>query len=213
MCALLKLLKHHGLPVCMLVLGAIPALQAEESVESLVQKLADDQYAVRVDSANKLVEMCRKDPKLIERLAPIAFSEEDEIERVLNVREVIAEAIHVERGAIGITLNRELIVANLVDDGPAKTSGIELGSQLLSVAGKSVEGKSPLEVYALIHATRPGSKLEMEFVDGDGQKVLLYPEIAPRSTIRSDENPEQRKQERFEEWFEKKRKELQPEAD
>ena len=88
-------------------------------------------------------------------------------------------------------------------------SGIEMGAQLLSVAGKSVTGKNPSDIYAMVHATKPGNKLEMEFANPDGEKVLLYPVVAPRSTIRSDENTEERRKEAYEEWMERKRKEFQ----
>lgn len=198
----------------MILIAAASFLQAEESFDSLVEKLADDQFAVRAAAQKELVAMCRKKPALLDRLAPIAFDEKDDIERVLNVREVIAAALYVERGAVGFALNRELIVERLVKNGPAQQSGIELGYQLLSVAGKEVKDrKTPAEIYSMIHATRPGTPMEMEFLTPDGEKLLLQPKPVPRSTIRSDENPEQRRKEVYEEWMEKKRKELQLEAD
>ena len=153
--------------------------------------------------------MCKEKPALLDKLAPVAFDNEGEIERKLNAREIISKSLYTERGAIGFALDRELIVVNLVPNGPAKNSGIPMRAQLLSVDGKSVKGKAPTDIYSMVHATKPGTKLEMEFVDQDGEKLLYHPEVVARGTIRSDENSEERRKEAYEEWMERKRKEFE----
>ena len=195
------------------LMGAGTLVCAEETFESHVQKLADDQFAARDAAIKALIKMCKDKPELLDKLAPVVFSQDDDIERVMNAREVVAKSVYTERGAIGFALNRELIVGSLVKDGPAMKSGIPMGAQLLSVAGKSVEGKEPTDIYAMVHATKPGTKLEMEFVDKDGEKLLYSPVVARRSTIRSDEQPEKRRKEAYEEWMERKRKEFENQAD
>ena len=185
----------RSMTACALLLTALSSqgLRAQESFETHVYRLADDAYSVRMASIEALIKMCRKQPALLDDLAPVALDMDGDVERRLNARKVIAESLFFERGAIGFALNHELIVIRLVNQGPAMVSGIQIGSQLLSVAGEKVEGKSAADIYALVHATRPGSKLGMEFVDRDGEKLLYYPVVAARSTIRSDERPEERK--------------------
>ena len=196
-----------------LVIGVGSTLQAEDAFDSLVQKLSDDRYEVRARAKQELLVMCREKPELTDRLATIIFNEEEEVEKALSAWDVVAEAVYVERGAIGITLDHELIVERMVSAGPAMESGIQVGSQLISIAGVEVKGKTPSEVYAYVHATRPGDKIEMEFVDKDGEKLLYYPVVAPRGTIRSDERPEVRRREAHEKWLEKQRERFQLEAD
>ena len=194
--------------ICAVFIGAASLTQAEESFASHVHKLADDEYAVRAAAIEALVKMCKDKPELLDKLAPVALNHDEDVERRLNARDVVFNSLYTERGAIGFALDRELIVVNLVHNGPAKNSGIPMRAQLLSVAGKSVKGKQPTDIYAIVHATKPGTKLEMEFVDQDGEKLLYYPEVVARHTIRSDENSEERRKEAFDEWMERKREEL-----
>ena len=118
--------KSIVLPLAVLF-GAASALLAQESFESLLVKLADDHYEVRAQAKKELMIMCREKPELTDRLALIIFDEEEEVERVHSAWEVVAEVIFVERGAIGITLNQDLIVERTVRGGPAMTSGIQAG--------------------------------------------------------------------------------------
>ncbi len=203
--------------VCAILLGAGPLAQANESLDAYVAKLADDQYAVRMEAKKALVEMCGKKPELVDAFFKLIGDPNADPEQTFIAKEIIREvfdkSVFVERGAIGFALDRELIVISLVNNGPAKNSGIPMRAQLLSVSGKSVEGKQPVDIYAMVHATKPGTKLEMEFVDQDGEKLLYYPEVVARRTIRSDENSEERRKEAYNEWMERKRKEFENQAD
>lgn len=177
------------------------SVQAEDSFDHHVHQLADDNYAVRVAAVEALVRMCKKKPALLDKLVPIIANPNEEVERRLNAREVAAKSLYTERGAIGFTLDRELFVINMVDNGPAKNSGIPMYAQLLSVSGKSIKDKQPAEVNAMVHATKPGTKLEMVLIDHSGAKRFFYPVVARRSTIRCDEYPEKRRERVYKEWM------------
>jgi len=200
----------HRLPLLMfaIVTGAACVVSAEESFESHLRKLNDDRYAVRVESRDALVVMCRKKPQLLDALAPVLFDEKEDIERVLLAREVVREAIFVERGAVGFALDHNLVVVRLVENGPAANAGIRHNFKLLSFGGQSVEGKNPDQVYAMIHASAPGTKLDMELLTPEGEKVVLHPVVVARQTIRADEDSAARKQQLYDQWMERKREEL-----
>ena len=204
--------KRFSSAACAILLGAGSFVQANESFDANVAKLADETYAVRMEAKKSLIEMCNKKPELVDAFFRLINDHNADPEQAFISKEIIREvfdkSFFVERGAIGFALDRELIVTSLVNNGPAKNSGIPMGAQLLSVSGKSVKGKQPVEIYSMVHATRPGTKLEMEFVDQDGEKLLYYPEVVARHTIRSDENSEKRRKEAFDEWMERKREEL-----
>ncbi|MDX1679863.1 MAG: PDZ domain-containing protein [Akkermansiaceae bacterium] len=193
---------------CVLSLACGSFLSAEESFDSLVTKLADEQYTVREESTRALTKLCCEQPELLDDLAKVIFDPEEDIERVIRAEAVVAEAAYVERGVIGFALDLNLVVARLAAEGPAREAEIQRGWTLVEVAGKPVVGMKPSEIYAMIHETRPGTKLQMAFVDAQGERKIVLPTVAPRSTVRSGEDVEERKKECLERWMELKREEF-----
>ena len=202
--------------LCALFVGLGSLLQAEETFESLVHKLADDSYAVRTASVEALAKMCRDKPKLIEHMAPVILDEEGDIERILNAREVVYQSIDEirklncqEPGFIGIRLTKTLMVRSVTVGAPGEKSGISHSIYLVSIAGKSMKGKTPDDIDTLIQATKPGTKLEMKFVNKAGEKFTFYPIVGQRSIAMNPKVTEARCKKIYNEWLERMRKELE----
>ena len=190
-----------------------PVLYADQSAEALIADLGSSEFKARAAAKRKLQELCKEEPAVLDHLCKTVFDQTADLEQVLNAKEimerVVKEQLFVERGSIGISLSQDLKVRQLQPSAPAQKAGIMHQWELTHVGDKEVTGLTPVDVYGLIHKTKPGEKLPLVFKDAEGKDVTVHPVVAPRSEIRSDENVEARRNEFFKEWLEAKRKDLQ----
>ncbi len=192
------------------ILGNLIA--AEDEFDQHVTNIMALEYETRAASCEALTKLCKENHELLDSLAYVALNPEGHVEQIKNARliikSVLDEELFVERGVVGFALSADMKVITVVRDGPAMKSGIVRNWQLKKINGKPTSEMAVIDIYHLINGTTPGTTMEMEFLDLDGKKVVASPVIAPRSTVRPDENVEQRKQIFFDEWMEQKKKEI-----
>jgi uncharacterized protein (TIGR03067 family) len=85
--------------------------------------------------------------------------------------------------AIGIEPNKkELVIAQVIDGGPAKKAGLKKDDILLRVGGRQAEGV--LETVRMIRAERPGSESNLRIRrDGKERDVTVKVGVAPFSLL------------------------------
>jgi serine protease Do len=111
------------------------------------------------------------------------------IEKVLEIAAELRERGHVDRGFLGVVVQRGeggtadlkgVLVSEVMPGGPAAQAGIRSGDLIVQYAGRDVEIGDQLTF--LVSATRPGSHVELIFLhDGRPQQAEAVVGLAPNT--------------------------------
>jgi S1-C subfamily serine protease len=113
------------------------------------------------------------------RDAVTAMQRGDRLEPV-RLGVALASSVHARqlRRAVGLEDRDGVLVRTVVDGSPAQAAGITVGDLLVRASGRPLSG--PDDVFAVLHAVRPGDDLEVDVVRGESEHTLTvsFPERA-----------------------------------